>query len=163
VLEHGESTTPDAQARLSGFLKACARKGICVRDEDVQVWSYDAHEMEAWWASKPRQTAIFAWNEGVAGNILKQAARLGIEVPRQLSVVGFDSTAYCETTTPKLTAVRQPISAMANAAAEYLFRLLEGEETQTEDLVFACSLDERESLSVSPKLVGETLAVEEKT
>lgn len=146
ALESGEAMTPDAQARLSGFLAACGKHGIEVSDRDVVVWSYDSDEFRDWWCENPLHTAIFAWNEGVAGNILKQAAACGIRVPDQLSVVGFDSTPYCETTTPKLTAVRQPISVMAKAATEHLFRLLSGEESPSDDMVFPCSVDERDSL-----------------
>lgn len=150
VLEAGEAMTPDAQARLSGFLQASGELGLEVGEQDVVVWNYDAREFKDWWAARPPHTAIFAWNEGVAGNVLAQAAAAGVEVPRLLSVVGFDSTRYCDTTTPKLTAVRQPISQMAKAATEHLFRLLGGEEGAQKDLVFECSVDERESLGPVP-------------
>lgn len=151
VLESGEAMTPDAQARLSGFLAASAELGIEVSENDVVVWSYAAEEFRDWWQTQPPHTAIFAWNEGVAGNILMQAGKVGIKVPEELSVVGFDSTRYCDTTTPKLTAVRQPISVMARAATEHLFNLLAGESVSLEDVVFECSVDERESLA-APKV-----------
>ena len=147
VLESGEAMTPDAQARLSGFLSACSNLGIEVSEEDVVVWSYEATEFQEWWAAEPAHTAVFAWNEGVAGNVLKKASEASVSVPKELSVVGFDSTPYCDTTTPKLTAVRQPISVMAKAATEHLFRLLAGEEVVSQDMVFDCSVDERESLA----------------
>lgn len=156
VLERGELSTPDAQARLTGFLTACSRRGICVEADDVVTWSYECDQFAEWFASEPPHTAIFAWNDGVAGNILRQAAALGVAVPNRLSVVGFDSTHYCESTIPRLTAVRQPISEMAKAASEHLFRLMQGEDVSHADVVFPCTLDERESLSFAPSLCAPT-------
>ena len=78
------------------------------------------------------------------------AAALGLDLPRELSVVGFDSTDYCETTTPRLTAVRQPIHDMAACAANVLIDLIEGNAPAGDDslpssTLFPCSLDVRGS------------------
>ncbi len=150
VLEEREEDTPDALARLAGVREALEEADLSLEAEDVVVWSYAADEFESWWRSKPPQTAVFAWNEGVAGNVLLQAARCGVDVPGQLSVVGFDSTQYCDSTRPRLTAVRQPVLQMATAAASHLFKLIQGEPLLPTDTVFPCSIDERESLGPVP-------------
>lgn len=150
VLEEGEALTPDALARLKGCRLACQDHGIQFSEDDTVIWRYDASNFVEWWQGKPPHTAIFAWNEGVAGNILGQALAVGVRVPEELSVVGFDSTQYCETTSPKLTAVKQPISQIAKAAAQRLFNFLEGNKEDRGDEMFECSIDIRESLSSAP-------------
>lgn len=145
VLERNEERTPDALARLDGFRDACNKRGIPCESEDLAVWGIEAREFHQWFAARPPHTAIFAWNEGMGGAILRQAQRSKIEVPRDLSVVGFDSTQFCETTTPRLTAVRQPIREMAAHAARTIINLIEGHLPSTYNVLFPCTLDVRGS------------------
>ena len=137
--------TPDALARLTGFKAAMKARGLPFSDEDVVLWSKPSVDLPAWLATKPPHTAIFGWHEGIAGKILAAAAAAGIEVPRQLSVVGFDSTMFCESTTPRLTAVRQPIREMAEQAAQLLLDLIEGQSPSQLSHYFPCTLDVRDS------------------
>jgi LacI family transcriptional regulator len=69
---------------------------------------------------KPRPTAIFACNDDMAAATVNVAHRRGLNVPRDLSIVGFDDTAPATTVWPELTTVRQPVAAMAEAAIELL-------------------------------------------
>ena len=67
-----------------------------------------------------RPTAIFASNDDMAAATISVAHRLGLAVPQDLSIVGFDDTALATSVWPELTTVRQPIAAMAEAALELL-------------------------------------------
>jgi LacI family transcriptional regulator len=71
-------------------------------------------------ASPP--TAIFASNDDMAAAIVSVAHRRGIDVPRDLSVVGFDDTTAAVTLWPPLTTIRQPLRAMAATAFNALAR-----------------------------------------
>lgn len=66
---------------------------------------------------KRRPTAIFAANDDMAAGVLRVAAKLGIEVPGQLSVVGCDDISLARQIHPTLTTIRQPLAAMAELAA----------------------------------------------
>lgn len=145
VLEESETVVPDAQERLNGYREAMESHGLDTRGSDVVVWSSDTEEFASWWNAKSGHTAIFAWNERMAGEILKRAVALGLSVPDDLSVVGFDSTPYCESTTPPLTAVRQPIRKMAAQAAHTLIDMIEGRPQGSNQHVFPCTLDVRGS------------------
>lgn len=145
ALERGEVDTPDAQSRLAGFRKAMAAFDLPCGEEDVVCWTTDANELKPWLEPKPPHTAILAWNERLGGEILARAQELGCRVPDDLSVVGFDSTNYCNSTIPKLTAVSQPVSAMAQTAARLLLDLIEGNATDRHFKTFPCALDIRES------------------
>ena len=63
-----------------------------------------------------RPTAIFASNDDMAAGVLASAARHGLSVPRDLSVVGFDDSPIATTVWPNLTTVRQPVAEMAARA-----------------------------------------------
>jgi LacI family transcriptional regulator len=71
-------------------------------------------------AQDPRPTAIFAANDDMAAGVLRAATRLGIDVPGQLSIAGFDDTALAQQIDPPMTTVRQPLVEMARHAAEML-------------------------------------------
>jgi LacI family transcriptional regulator len=65
-------------------------------------------------------TAIFASNDDMAAATISVAHRRGLDVPGDLSIVGFDDTALATSVWPELTTVKQPIAAMAEAALELL-------------------------------------------
>lgn len=69
---------------------------------------------------KRRPTAIFASNDDMAAAAVSVAHRRGLDVPGDLSVVGFDDTAPATTVWPELTTIRQPVAAMADAALDLL-------------------------------------------
>lgn len=149
VHEENEVDVPDAQARFTGFVSACRELGLPCSEEDSVVWSRDMREFEDWARSKPDHTALVVWNERSAAAVLEQAARVGMRVPDDLSVVGFDSTPFSETTTPKLTCVRQPIREMATEAVRLLLGRVE-EDAQATDMEFPTTLDIRESTAMAP-------------
>ena len=76
-------------------------------------------------------TAIFAASDEIAIGVLRAARILGLRVPEDLSVVGFDDVPRSANTNPPLTTVRQPLREMGAAAAQLLSNLARG-ETPTE-------------------------------
>ncbi len=65
-------------------------------------------------------TAIFASNDDMAAATIAAAHRMGLDVPRQLSVCGFDDTASATNVWPELTTARQPVADMAREAVRLL-------------------------------------------
>ena len=145
LAETEESTTPDMIARREGFGAALRKFGIQPQDDDCIAWGWTFSEFESWWSERRSHTAIVCWSERAGGQLLKQCERLGIDVPGELSIVGFDSTAYSETTKPRMTAVRQPIFQMANHAARILLDLLDGRRPAEDSYTFPCTFDVRDS------------------
>jgi LacI family transcriptional regulator len=80
---------------------------------------------EALLALPDRPSAIFASNDDMAAAVVAVAHRRGLDVPRELSVCGFDDTAMATTIWPELTTVRQPIAGMARAAVALLAKALD--------------------------------------
>ncbi|MFN3387761.1 MAG: substrate-binding domain-containing protein, partial [Allosphingosinicella sp.] len=77
-------------------------------------------------------SAIFASNDDMAAAAISVAHRRGLLVPGDLSIAGFDDTSLATTVWPELTTVKQPISAMAEAALELLLADLRNRRSETE-------------------------------
>lgn len=71
---------------------------------------------------RQRPTAIFASNDDMAAGVMHAAQEMGLAVPGELSVAGYDDTPIARYVYPSLTTVRQPIRAMAQGAIECLIR-----------------------------------------
>lgn len=71
-------------------------------------------------AREEQPTAIFASNDDMAAAVVSVAHRHRLDVPKDISVVGFDDTALATTVWPELTTVKQPVAEMAEAALELL-------------------------------------------
>ncbi len=71
-------------------------------------------------ARKRPPTAIFAANDDMAAGVIRATDRLGVAVPEQLSVAGFDDVALARQIYPALTTVRQPLATMAEKAVAAL-------------------------------------------
>ncbi|MCM8731681.1 LacI family DNA-binding transcriptional regulator [Hephaestia sp. GCM10023244] len=65
----------------------------------------------------PRPTAIFSSNDEMAAGVVHAARQRGLDIPRDLSVIGFDDTPIAGHLWPPLTTVRWPIASMARSAA----------------------------------------------
>jgi LacI family transcriptional regulator len=90
-------------------------------------------------------TAIFGFNDNVAIGALRAAAARGLEVPRDLSVVGFDDSEQSALVTPALTTVRQPLAEMGRMAVSQLLRLVEHKRVEAMSIELATRLVVRES------------------
>lgn len=79
-------------------------------------------------AGTPRPTAIVATTDQLALGAIRGAQELGLEVPTELSVVGFDDIPDASRSQPPLTTVRQPLVGKGTLAGDRLFELLDGTE-----------------------------------
>jgi LacI family transcriptional regulator len=111
-----------SQARQDGFMQAMAARGLFTPWIAGGDFTY-ASGMEAarvLLGHAQRPTAIFASNDDMALGCLAVAAELGLRVPEDLSVAGFDDSTGSHFSRPRLTTLRQPIVEMAALAAEKL-------------------------------------------
>src|SRR5438552_2983098 len=90
-------------------------------------------------------TAIFAFNDNMAIGALRAARELGLEVPRELSIVGFDALEGSRLVTPRLTTVRQPLEDMGRLAVRLLVGALEGHRGEATRIEVATAFVEGES------------------
>lgn len=102
--------------------------------EDVTIdffaWGRDTMQrwLQADW-SELGFTALLTQNDEMAAGAMQALQAAGIEVPRQVSVAGFDGTPWCDYLTPSLTSVEMPLRAMGSTAAQLLLQQIEGERS----------------------------------
>ncbi len=77
-------------------------------------------------ATEPLPTAIFASNDDMAAAVMAEAHRRALEVPHDLTVVGFDDSLIASTIWPGLTTIHQPIAQMAGEAVDMLVTAVRG-------------------------------------
>jgi len=110
--------------RQAGFEKALKEAGLTVHPEWVKQGSFTYRSglvaAEQILDSARHPTAIFASNDDMAAAAIAVAHRLNLDVPKDLTIVGFDDTPLATTIWPALTTVRQPVAAMARKAVELL-------------------------------------------
>jgi len=110
--------------RFAGFRKAMEEAGLPVIDElCVQgAFDYSASLLaaEELLSVRPLPEAIFACNDEAAVAVLSTAHRLGMRIPEDFSLVGFDDAPIARTVWPELTTVRQKMELMGYLAADFL-------------------------------------------
>jgi DNA-binding LacI/PurR family transcriptional regulator len=90
-------------------------------------------------------TGVVCASDILALGVIRQVRRAGLDVPGDVSVVGFDDSALMMCTDPPLTTVRQPIQAMGQAAVRQLLSQIGGTPVSSEELLFEPELVVRAS------------------
>ena len=90
-------------------------------------------------------TAIVASNDDMAAGAIFEARERGLEIPKQLAIVGFDDTHVASHVWPQLTTARQPIEEMAKVATNLLIQKLSGREVKSPADLFGCEVIIRDS------------------
>jgi LacI family transcriptional regulator len=134
--------------RVSGWRSAMRDAGLDIDELLVEGdFSYASGERAAAALMKAtrRPTAIIASNDRMALATLNCARSLALEVPADLSLISFDNTPIVRFTQPALTAIDQPVAAIASRAVELIIAAQAGEELPPTPVVVPSSLVERES------------------
>ena len=102
--------------------------------------------LEQYYSRKRRRTGIFAYNDRRAVQMLGILQRMGVKVPEQAGLVGFDNTYMCEFLYPRLSSVAQPNEEMASIAMRrLLYKIDHPEDDRTEDHPLQATLVKRDS------------------
>ncbi|MDG5489703.1 LacI family DNA-binding transcriptional regulator [Sphingomonas sp. BGYR3] len=147
---HGPIGFRSASERAEGYLSAMEAAGIGVQRTFMAQGDYTFESgmraAERLLDLSPRPTAVFCSNDAMAAGVLHTARQRGLEVPRDLSIVGFDDTTIASYLWPPLTTVRWPIATMARAAA---LKLISDGEAPAEkgDSLFVSTLIRRASVT----------------
>lgn len=120
----GDPGSYASHRRREGFVAAMSDSGLAVNPAHIQqgLFTYrSGMEAARLILSDPTPpTALFAANDDMAAGALASAQSLGLNVPGDLSIAGFDDTAMATSVWPELTTVHQPIGAMAREALRIL-------------------------------------------
>lgn len=126
----GDPSHAASRGRLEGYRQAFDEAGVAIDDSLVGTgdFTYDVgYRVALELLDRPlRPTAILAQNDDMAVAAIAAARDLGLSVPQQLSVAGFDNSEVSRTAWPQLTTVHQPVREMAWNAANRLIAALDG-------------------------------------
>jgi DNA-binding LacI/PurR family transcriptional regulator len=116
---------------VAGYHSALLAAGLPITPELVCEANFridDGYRAAQQLLSRPnRPTAIFAQNDNMAVGTLRAAQELGLRVPADLSLVGFDDVELASVVSPPLTTVSQPLQEIGRLAVTVLFRQLAGQ------------------------------------
>ncbi|MDR3190314.1 MAG: LacI family transcriptional regulator [Lactobacillaceae bacterium] len=90
-------------------------------------------------------TAVFAINDEMAIGLLRGFANLGVDVPNDMSVIGYDDTDYAEFVIPALTTVNQPVWEIGELALDYVLARLQTPDAPLKKTMLPVRLIKRES------------------
>ena len=142
--------------RVHGLRQVLDRAGIAL-DESLMRYADHAERADGYVVaselldSDDPPTAIFALNDNLAFGVLRAASHRGIDVPGQLSVVGFDDLETASLVTPMLTTVHQPLQEMGAYAARVLLRWIGGDAPPAMHIQLPTELVVRESTGPAPR------------
>ncbi len=127
----GPVSLNSSKNRLAGFTKAMQERGIPLPPENIYNGQYDV-ESGIQGARQLLQsggiTAIFAFNDMQAFGVMTYAKEQGIQIPGDVSLVGFDDTYFSAMVEPKLTSIKQPVKEMARQASKMIVDVIDGVE-----------------------------------
>jgi DNA-binding LacI/PurR family transcriptional regulator len=113
-------------------------------DED-RVIQNNAHRIARFLSSRPLPTAVFALHDRIAISVLEAAAELGLRVPDDLAIVGFDDDPLAQKLRVPLTTIAQPRDQIGRTAAGMISDRIEGRRTETARVVLPTQLVIRRS------------------
>ncbi len=133
-----------SRERLEGYRDALSEAGIPYEDGLVRYGDFTEasgyHCCRELLECSRKPSAVFCSNDDMALGAMQAARDMGAEVPRDVSIVGFDDGPKASFSSPQLTTVRQPLQAMGRRAAEILLRRIEGEVPRDKEVVLETEL-----------------------
>jgi DNA-binding LacI/PurR family transcriptional regulator len=141
-----------SRRKLEAAHAAAAAMGTALPEEFVQrsIFSLEGGQAAATRLLTEGVTGIVCASDPLALGAVRAARRRGLSVPKDVSVVGFDDSAFMTCTEPPLTTVRQPIEAMGRAAVDLLCAQIQGSHPGHGELLFESELVVRGSTAPPP-------------
>jgi DNA-binding LacI/PurR family transcriptional regulator len=147
----GPSDHVPSNRKRDGARAAAERHGLDIPDQLIARAMFSAEGGQAACGEllDGGATAIVCASDPLALGAVRAARRRGLDVPGDVSVVGFDDSAFMKYTDPPLTTVRQPIETMGRAAVDRLVSQLEGRRDGPGELLYAPELVVRSSTAAA--------------
>jgi DNA-binding LacI/PurR family transcriptional regulator len=136
--------------KLAAFAAAAQQAGLGVAPVEHTLFSLEGGQAAATRMLRQGVTGIICASDVLALGAIRAAHRAGLAVPGDVSVVGYDDSAWLNSTDPPLTTVRQPIESMGRAAVALMVNEMETVTAHPEELLFEPELVVRGSTGPAP-------------
>lgn len=153
VLASGYRELVLSEQRIQGFLRAHEEFGITVRPD--QIIEAEPDFQSGYDAAKRifslcKPDAIMTINDVMSMGVLSYLHEIGLKVPEDISVAGYDDLLFSSMLETPLTTVRQPIKEMCRQSVEMLFRRMEDNDAELERVLLEPELMIRKSTRSRP-------------
>jgi DNA-binding LacI/PurR family transcriptional regulator len=139
-----------SRRKLAAFTEAAQRAGIGVAPVEHALFSLEGGQAATTRMLRQGVTGIICASDVLALGAIRGVRRAGLTVPGDVSVVGYDDSAWLNCTDPPLTTVRQPIQSMGGSAVALLVKQMETAVAHPEELLFEPELVVRGSTGPAP-------------
>jgi DNA-binding LacI/PurR family transcriptional regulator len=139
-----------SRRKLAAFTEAAERAGISVAPVEHALFSLEGGQAATTRMLRQGVTGIICASDVLALGAIRGVRRAGLSVPGDVSVVGYDDSAWLNCTDPPLTTVRQPIQSMGASAVALLVNQMESAIAHPEELLFEPELVVRGSTGPAP-------------
>ncbi|KRN02839.1 ribose operon repressor [Levilactobacillus senmaizukei DSM 21775 = NBRC 103853] len=149
-----DKPTQNLVIRLNGFKERLAEAGITLPDEAIihspmtKLGGYQATDA----VLNQHPTAVFAINDETALGLIRGLHEKGLNVPADISVLGYDDIDLDEYVVPKLSSIHQPMVTMGQQATEMLINRIQDQHQAAQSLALPVTLRQRESTSPIKKV-----------
>lgn len=155
----GPDLFESSRERKRGFLKALSDHSIktderhIVKGDFTFRCGYDA--VKGWAEAGSLPEAVFACDDNTAFGVMDAARELGLSIPGDLAVIGYDDHPFTAMLHPRISTVRQPAEAMAGCAVNLLMDMLEGKIRRLTKIKLKPVIIQRETTKPIPDCKGE--------
>ena len=139
-----------SRRKLAAFTEHAQRAGLEVAPVEHALFSLEGGQAATTRLLRHGVTGVVCGSDVLALGAIRAVRRAGLSVPGDVSVVGYDDSAFMNCTDPPLTTVRQPIESMGKAAVALLVNQMEGMAVYPEELLFEPELVVRGSTGPAP-------------
>ncbi|MFP4661686.1 MAG: LacI family DNA-binding transcriptional regulator [Halanaerobiales bacterium] len=145
----GDIRKLSGQARLSGYKKALKEAGLEYHEKYIRFGNFQEEEGYSLTKDLLEQediTAIFAANDGMAIGSIKAIKEMGLEVPDDISVIGFDNIEMASFMTPELTTVEASLDDIAKKSVQSLLYYFKNNEYAEKEIIVPTNIICRQSI-----------------
>lgn len=141
------NATNSINDRYLGYYKALLEAGLELKEEYRLDDRNEKGEIMDLVLPKKLPTAFVCNNDHIAYLLIRQLKKINIQVPNEISVVGFDDVIYSGISDPPITTMRVTRKYMAEQAIKLLLRRIQNPSAETRNITVDCKLIERESVA----------------
>jgi len=145
LMVRGSDQSVSSNDRYNGYRDAMEGAGLRAHSLILESPTSPLDDFLNLMLAPERPTAIFVWSDDVAIGCISALRSVGLTVPDDVSIVGFDSTEAAKHSNPPLTSVHQPVFEMARQAALMLIDIIEEKPLERTQVLYPLTLHTRAS------------------